>query len=212
MRREINVHRIFLFLSRKKCFYNYSFILATHSRPAEIPKILGLLSNVEKNFPVTIGFDPNTTGLLLITIGLLPIPAGLSLVPAGLLQAPAGLLPVPAGLLPSPDGVDPITTGLHPITIGLLLVPAGLRPSSAAIAPITTGGYIELWSRQFVIARIAQSVEHQTLNLRDQGSSPCSDVKFLTVNFCLHYIIEDFQDGVQLDKPGPGPGSPAACL
>ncbi|CAB0018711.1 unnamed protein product [Nesidiocoris tenuis] len=57
-----------------------------------------------ENFPVTIGFDPNTTGLLLITIGLLPIPAGL-------LQAPAGLLPVPAGLLPSPDGVDPITTG-----------------------------------------------------------------------------------------------------
>ncbi|CAA9999454.1 unnamed protein product [Nesidiocoris tenuis] len=76
MRREINVHRIFLFLSRKKCFYNYSFILATHSRPAEIPKILGLLSNVEKmkfQFP-SFEWADQPSSFYLANAALLPHP------------------------------------------------------------------------------------------------------------------------------------------
>ena len=37
-----------------------------------------------------------------------------------------------------------------------------------------------LVNEEFVFARIAQSVEHQTFNLRVQGSSPCSgDVSFI---------------------------------
>ena len=40
-------------------------------------------------------------------------------------------------------------------------------------------------------AWIAQSVEHQTFNLRVQGSSPCSGAKAL---FCFHYLLKNYLD------------------
>ena len=55
----------------------------------------------------------------------------------------------------------------------------------------------EVFSR----ARIAQSVEHQTFNLRVQGSSPCSGAK---VSICFQCLFKNYLDNSPFKNASEG--------